>query len=103
MADGLLAVSMGDAPLGPVDAMDANALQGRKRPAPGAKAKAGRAPGEPSQRSDRRFRQQPEGNGRPGAPLFVALLAKTASLGIVGCRDWRPRAPVRVCAHSVNR
>jgi len=54
--------------------MDANALHGRKRPAQGAAAPAGRAPGEPSQRSDGRFRQQPEGNGWHGAPLFVALL-----------------------------
>ena len=43
------------------------------------------------------------GNGRYGAPLFVALLAKTSSLGVVGCRDWRPIPPVRVCVHSVNR
>mgnify|MGYP003694107849 CR=1 FL=1 len=89
--------------IGSVNAMDTNALHGRKRPAQGAKAKAGRAPGEPLQRSDGRFRQQPEGNGCPGAPLFVALLAKTASLGFVGCRDWRPMPTVRVCAHSVNR
>ena len=45
-----------------------------KRPAQGAKAKAGRAPGETLQRSDGRFSQQPEGNARPGAPLFVALI-----------------------------
>src|SRR6266508_6577899 len=89
--------------LGPVNAMDTDALHRRKRSAQGAKAKAGWAPGEPSQRRDGRFRQQPEGNGWPGAPLFVALLAKTASLDFVGCRDWRPRPPVRVCAHSVNR
>ena len=56
--------------------MGTNALHGRKRSAQGAEAKAGRAPGKPSQRSDERFRQQPEGNGRP---------------------------PVRVCVHSVNR
>src|SRR5437762_6842610 len=86
---------------GPVNAMDTNALHSRKRSAQG--AKAGRVPGEPLQRSDGRFRQQPDGNGRLGAPLFVALLAKTASLGFVGCRDWRPMPPVRVCAHSVNR
>ena len=48
---------------GPVNAMDTNALQSRKRPAQGARAKAGRTPGEPLQRSDGRFRQQPEGNG----------------------------------------
>ena len=89
--------------LGPVNAMDTDALHGRKRSAQGAEAKAGWVPGEPSQRSDGRLRQQPEGNGRPGAPLFVALLAKTASLGFVGCRDWRPMPSVRVCAHSVNR
>ena len=82
--------------------MDTDALHGGKRPAQGAKAKAGRAPGEPLQRSDGRFPQQPEGNGRPGAPLFVALLAKTASLGFVGCRDWRAMPPVRVCVHSVK-
>ena len=52
--------------LGPVNAMGTNALHGRKRPAQGAKAKAGRAPGETLQRSDGRFRQQPEGNGWPG-------------------------------------
>src|SRR5438552_9482691 len=92
---------------GPVNAMDTNALHSRKRSAQGAKAKAGRVPGEPLQRSDGRFRQQPDGNGRLGAPLFVALLAKTASLGFriwqISCRDWRPMPPVRVCAHSVNR
>ena len=93
--------------LGPANAMDTNALHGRKRPAQGAKAKAGRAPGEPLQRSDGRFRQQPEGNGCLGAPLFVALLAKTSRLGFriwqLSCRDWRPTPPVRVCTHSVNR
>src|SRR4029079_13323910 len=89
--------------LGPVHTMDASALHGRKRSAQGAKAKAGREPGEPLQRSDERFPQQPEGNGRHGAPLFVALLAKTSSIGIVGCRDWRPMPTVRVRIHSVNR
>src|SRR5512136_3424230 len=88
--------------LGPVNAMDTNALRCRKRLAQGAKAKPGRAPGETLQHRDRRFRQQPEGNGRPGAPLFVAVLAKTSSLGFVLRLDWRPRAPVRVCAHTVN-
>src|SRR5215470_7026523 len=88
---------------GPANAMDTDALRCRKRLAQGAKAKAGRAPGETLQRGDRRFRQQPEGNGRPGAPLGVAVLAKTVSLGFVLRLDWCPRAPVRVCAHSVNR
>ena len=89
--------------LGPVNAMGTNALHGRKRPAQGAKAKAGWAPTELLQRSAGRFRQQPEGNEWHGAPFFVALLAKIASLGFVGCRDWRPMPLVRVCAHSVNR
>src|SRR5215470_7415867 len=87
---------------GPANAMDTNALRSRKRLGQGAKAKPGRAPGETLQRRDRRFRQQPTGNGRPGAPLGVAVLAKTARLGFVLRLDWRRRAPVRVCAHSVN-
>jgi len=57
--------------------MDTNALHSRKRSAQGAKAKAGWAPGEPLQHGGGRFRQQPEGNEWHGAPLFVALLAKT--------------------------
>jgi hypothetical protein len=83
--------------------MDTNALHGRKRAAQGAKAKAGRVPGEPLQRRDARFRQQPEGNERNEAPLFVALLAKTPGLGCVMRLDWRRITIVRVCAHSVNR
>src|SRR5215831_4071559 len=88
---------------GPVNAMDTNALRCRKRLAQGAKAKAGGAPGETLQRRDRRFRQQPGGNARPEAPLGVAVLAKTSSLGFVLRLDWRPRVRVRVCARSVNR
>jgi hypothetical protein len=91
-------VSLGSVHLGPVHAMDTNALHRRKRAAQGAEAKPSWALGETSQRSDVRFRQQPDGNGRPGVPLFVALPAKTASLGFVGCRDWRPMPPVRVFA-----
>jgi len=83
--------------------MDMNALQSRKCAAQGAKAKAGRAPGEPLQRSDVHFRQQPEGNGRHEAPLVVALLAKTPGLGFVVRLDWRLISPVRVHAHSFNR
>src|SRR6185369_8122505 len=83
--------------------MGTYALHGRKRPGQGAEAKAGRAPGETSQRSDGRFRQQPEGNGHHGTPLCVALLAKTPSLRVVVRLDWRPMPPVRVCVHSVNR
>jgi len=83
--------------------MDTNALQSRKRAAQGAKAKAGGLPGEHSQRCDARFRQQPEGNGRAEAPLFVTLLAKTPGLGFVVRLDWRLIAPIRACAHSVNR
>ena len=41
--------------LGPVNAMGTDALQGRERPGQGAKAKAGRLPGETLQRSDGRF------------------------------------------------
>jgi hypothetical protein len=68
---------------GPVNAMDANALRRQKRPAQGAKAKAGRAPGEPLQRSAGCFWQQPGGNERLGPPLFVVLLAKTPGLRFV--------------------
>src|SRR6478672_11180473 len=89
--------------LGPVNAMGTNALHGRKRPAQGAKAKAGRVPGETLQRSDGRFRQQPGGNGWHGAPLRVVLLAKTLGLRFVGRLDWHPMPAVRVCVHSVNR
>ena len=88
---------------GPVHTMDTNALHGRKRPAQGAKAEAGREPGETLQRSDGRFRQQPQGSGRPGAPLDVVLLAKTPGLRVVVRLDWRPMPPARVRVHSVNR
>ena len=93
----------GPAALGPVNAMGTNALHGRKRPAQGAKATAGRVPGETLQRSDGRFWQQPGGNGWHGAPLRVVLLAKTRGLRFVGRLDWRPMPAVRVCVHSVNR
>ncbi len=46
--------------------------------------------------------QQPEGNGRPGPPLCVVLLAKTPGLRFVVRLDWRPMPPIRVCVHSVN-
>ena len=97
----------GERRLGPAHAMGTYALHGRKRPAQGAEAKAGRVPGETSQRSDGRFRQQPEGDGHHGAPFCVALLAKTPGLRFLIWQmrrlDWRPMPPVRVCVHSVNR
>src|SRR6187399_634121 len=76
--------------LGPVHTMFTNALQSKKSPERGAKAKACRPPGEPSQQSTGLFWQQPEGNGRLGAPLFVALLVQTPSLHGVGRLDWCP-------------
>jgi hypothetical protein len=78
-------------------------LRRRKPAGHGATAMAGRAPGEPLQRRDARFRPQPGGNGRTEAPPIVALLAKTPGLGVVARLDWRLGAPARVCAHSVNR
>jgi len=60
--------------------MGTNALHGQKRPAQGANAKAGRAPGEPSQRSVGRFWQQPGGNRWPGASIKAADEAKTERL-----------------------
>src|SRR4029453_12492801 len=83
--------------------MGTNALHGRNRSAQGAKAKADEMSGETLQRSDGRLRQQPEGNGRPAAPLCVVLLAKTSRLRFVVRLDWCRMTPVRVCAHSVNR
>jgi hypothetical protein len=74
--------------LGPVNAMDANALRGRKRPAQGAKSMAGRAPGEILQRSGGRFWRQPEGNEWHEPPLYVVLLAQTSSLCFVVRLDW---------------
>jgi len=89
--------------LGPVHTMSTIALQGRNCPGARRKTKPGRLPGEALQRSIGQFWQQPEGNGRPGAPLFVAFLAKTPSLAFVRRLDWRPRPPVRTCGHRVNR
>src|SRR4030095_6724965 len=83
--------------------MGTNALHGRNRPAQGAEAKADEMSGETLQRSDGRFRQQPEGNEYPAAPLFVVLLAKTSRLRFVVRLDWCRMTPVRVCARSVNR
>src|SRR6185437_3616088 len=89
--------------LGPVHTMSTSALHRRKGHARGAKTKAGWKPVEASQRRAWPFRQQPEGNGRPGAPLFVAFLAKTTGLRVVKRLDWRAMPPVRTCGHSVNR
>jgi hypothetical protein len=63
--------------------MSTRALHRRKGQARGAKTKAGGPPGEVLQQSEWPFRQQPEGNEGPEAPLFVAFLAKTASLCFV--------------------
>ena len=78
--------------------MGANTLHSQKRAAQGAKSMAGPAPGETLQRSDERFWQQPEGNERHGAPLYVVLLAKTSSLRFVVRLDWRFMPAVRVAA-----
>jgi hypothetical protein len=83
--------------------MVANALHRENGTELGVKAKAGWPPGELSQRRAVPFSQQPEGKGRPGPPLCVALLAKTASLRIVKRLDWRPIPPIRIRDHSVNR
>src|SRR6185437_12883449 len=82
--------------LGPVHTISAHALRRENGFARGAKAKAGRAPGELLQRSAKPFSQQPEGNGRHGSPLFVALLAKTPGLCFVVRLDWRAMASVRM-------
>src|SRR5450755_3843859 len=83
--------------------MYASALHGRKGHARGAKSKTGLLPGEALQQSAGPFWQQPEGNGRPGAPLSVAFLAQTPGLRFVKRLDWHPMPPVRTCGHSVNR
>src|SRR5215467_6052004 len=71
--------------------MDTNALRCRKRLAQGAKAKAGRAPGETLQRRDRRFRQQPKGTGAlgrhsvlPSSPRPLVLASSCALIGAPG-------------------
>ena len=74
-----------------------------KRPCARRKTQAGREPGEALQRSGGPFLPQPEGNGHPGAPLYVAFLAETPGLCCVKRLDWRPMPPVRACRHSVNR
>src|SRR5207237_10167179 len=89
--------------LGPVHTISANALQSENDSARGAKAKAGRVPGKVLQRSEESFSQQPEGNGRPGAPLCVAFLAKTLGLSFVKRLDWRPMSSVRIHRYGVNR
>src|SRR5437879_13863883 len=89
--------------IGPVHTMSANALQRENGSARGAKAKAGREPGELLQQSAESFSQQPKGNERPGAPLCVAFLVKTPGLNFVKRLDWRPMPPVRIRRHSVNR
>ncbi len=55
--------------------------------------KPGCAPGKASQRGAKPFWPQPEGNGDKTAPLGVALLAQTASLGVVTRLDWRGFIP----------
>ena len=83
--------------------MSTNALQRRNCHTRDAEPKTGRKPGEAAQQSVWQFRQQPEGNGCPGAPLFVAFLAQTSSLRFVKRLDWRSMPPVRVSGHSMSR
>jgi len=83
--------------------MAANALHGENGIARGAKAKADWPSGELSQQCGMPFSLQPDGNGRLGAPLVVAILAKTRGLSFVRRLDWRPMSAVRIRSHGVNR
>jgi hypothetical protein len=50
-----------------------------------------------------RIRPSPKiGTETPGG-FGIPFLAKTLGLGFVARLDWRLIAPVRVCAHSVDR
>ena len=62
---------------------------------------AGVNPGKMAQRSPKLFWPQPEGNQLKKAPLVVACLAQTASLGIVLRLDWRLFQLVRTGKNSV--
>lgn len=59
--------------------------------------------GKASQRRAWLFWPQPAGNVVKTAPLVVALLAQTASLGVVARLDWRGFNHVRNCEISVTR
>lgn len=49
------------------------------------------------------FWLQPGGSAVKTAPLVVALLTQTASLGVVARLDWRRFLRVRICKNRVNR
>jgi len=83
--------------------MSTNALHGENGSARGAKAKAGGNPASFCNKAQSHFRSNPKGNGRPGAPLCVAFLAKTLGLSFVKRLDWRTMSPVRIRRYSVNR
>ena len=63
---------------------------------------AGVIPGKASQRRAWPSWSQPEGNVVKTAPLVVALLAQTASLGVVPRLDWRRFNHVRTRKMRVN-
>jgi hypothetical protein len=79
-----------DSSWGPVHAMDTNALHRRKRPAQGAKAKAGAYPASLSNAAMGVFGSNPKGTDGLGRHSSLLSSPRPPGLGVVGCLDCRP-------------